>query len=112
MNPLIQQVCQEVVAEHSKLTQQVIRRRSFSKKTAVWEALVILRKFFPWRLAVLLVIVTSLCWAESCPYSETCPLDGAQSYRVNTEYQGLVAIGVYEHTTTTMQVHRFRVRCN
>jgi hypothetical protein len=49
---------------------------------------------------------------NSCPAWTKCPLDGAQSNLVNTEYQGIVAIGVYEHTTTTGETHRFRMRCN
>jgi hypothetical protein len=49
--------------------------------------------------------------ADGCPAWTNCPVDGAQANRVDTEYQGIVAIGVYEHTTTTGQVHRFRMRC-
>lgn len=49
---------------------------------------------------------------SACPSWTDCPLDGAQSNLVDTEYQGIVAIGVYEHTTTTGQTHRFRMRCN
>jgi hypothetical protein len=48
----------------------------------------------------------------SCPAWTKCPLDGAQSNLVNTEYEGMVAIGVYEHATTTGETHRFRMRCN
>ena len=48
----------------------------------------------------------------SCPAWTKCPIDGAQSMLVRTEYEGIVAIGVYEHTTTTGETHRFRMRCN
>lgn len=48
----------------------------------------------------------------SCPEWTKCPLDGAQSMLVRTEYEGIVAIGVYEHTTTTGETHKFRMRCN
>jgi hypothetical protein len=50
--------------------------------------------------------------AGSCAAYVNCPLDGAQALLVDTEYQGIAAIGVYEHTTTTGQKHRFRARCN
>jgi len=65
---------------------------------------------------VLLLIATVALWAANCPMSAKCPIDGAESLLVNTEYttsnSGIVAVGVYEHTTTTGQTHRFRVRCN
>lgn len=48
----------------------------------------------------------------SCPEWTKCPIDGAQSMLVRTEYEGIVAIGVYEHTTSTGETHRFRLRCN
>ena len=56
----------------------------------------------------------SLAAAESgsCAAWTKCPIDGAQSNLVNTEYEGLVAVGVYEHTTSTGETHRFRLRCN
>ena len=50
-------------------------------------------------------------YGGSCPAWAKCPLDDAQSSLVDTEYQGITAIGVYEHTTTTGQKHRFRQRC-
>jgi hypothetical protein len=56
--------------------------------------------------------LTAVAWAASCPAWTKCPLDGAQALLVTTEYEGITAIGVYEHTTTTGQVHRFRMRCN
>ena len=58
-----------------------------------------------------LLIATALL-AANCPMSAKCPIDDAISFLVDTEYSGIVAVGVYEHTTTTGQVHRFRVRCN
>jgi hypothetical protein len=60
----------------------------------------------------LALVVTAVAWAGSCPAWTKCPLDGAQANLVNTEYQGIKAIGVYEHTTTTGQTHQFRVPCN
>jgi hypothetical protein len=60
----------------------------------------------------LLLIATVAVWAAGCPMSAKCPVDDAQSFLVSTEYSGIVAVGVYEHTTNTGQVHRFRVRCN
>jgi len=51
-------------------------------------------------------------YAGSCPSSVKCPLDGAEAMLVDTEYSGITAIGVYEHTTATGQQHRFRKRCN
>jgi hypothetical protein len=50
--------------------------------------------------------------SDSCPAWTKCPLDGAQSNLTRTEYEGLTAIGVYEHTTSTGETHRFRMRCN
>jgi hypothetical protein len=61
---------------------------------------------------VLLLIVNVAAWSGSCPAWTKCPLDGAQANLVNTEYEGITAIGVYEHTTTSGQTHRFRQRCN
>jgi hypothetical protein len=49
--------------------------------------------------------------STGCPAYTKCPLDGAQSLKVDTEYEGIVAIGVFEHTTTTGQKHRFKERC-
>lgn len=64
-------------------------------------------------LVVLLIILAAFALAAgSCPMTAKCPLDGAQATLVNTEYEGIVAIGVYEHTTTTGETHRFRARCN
>ena len=54
----------------------------------------------------------ALAAKAACPAYPTCPLDGAQLMRVGTEYQGITAIGVYEHTTTTGQKHRYEIRCN
>jgi hypothetical protein len=50
--------------------------------------------------------------AGSCPAWTNCPIDGAQANKVDTEYQGIVAVGVFEHTTSTGQTHRFRMKCN
>ncbi len=61
---------------------------------------------------VLLSSLAIAAQAASCPAWTKCPIDGAQANKVDTEYQGIVAIGVYEHTTTTGQTHRFRIRCN
>ncbi len=65
-------------------------------------------------VGVVLLAASGVALADggSCPMAATCPLDGAQAMLVDTEYQGIVAIGVYEHTTTTGQTHRFRMRCN
>ena len=62
-------------------------------------------------IVLLSLVVTVAAWSESCPAWANCPIDGAQSMLANTEYQGITAIGVYEHTTTTGQKHQFRVRC-
>ena len=62
--------------------------------------------------ALLAVVAIILAQAGSCPMTAKCPLDGAQAMLVTTEYEGIVAIGVYEHTTTTGETHRFRMRCN
>jgi hypothetical protein len=59
-----------------------------------------------------LFIGSAGAYAGSCGQWKDCPLDGAQSLLVDTEYQGITAIGVYEHTTTTGQRHRFWARCN
>ena len=61
---------------------------------------------------ILVLLATTFAWGGSCPMWTKCPLDGAQANLVDTEYQGIVAIGVYEHTTTTGQTHKFRQRCN
>lgn len=62
---------------------------------------------------VLVLFVAAVSWAGGpCSMWTSCPLDGAQANLVNTEYQGIVAIGVYQHVTTTGQVHKFRQRCN
>ena len=65
-------------------------------------------------LVVLLVTLIAIAVVEagSCPAWANCPLDGARSLLVNTEYEGIVAIGVYEHATTIGETHRFRMRCN
>ena len=63
-------------------------------------------------LSILAICITVSAWAGSCPAWTSCPLDGAQANLVNTEYQGTTAIGVYEHVTTTGEVHKFRQRCN
>ena len=62
--------------------------------------------------AVLIVSLPLMAYGDSCPAWASCPIDGAQANKVNTEYEGMIAIGVYEHTTTTGQIHRFRQRCN
>ena len=61
---------------------------------------------------LLTLFVVAAVQTGSCPMTTQCPLDGAQAMLVNTEYEGIVAIGVYEHTTTTGETHRFRMRCN
>ncbi len=63
-------------------------------------------------LVVLFESIATAAFAGSCAAYTNCPLDGAQSMKVDTEYQGIVAIGVFEHTTTTGQKHRFRKRCD
>jgi hypothetical protein len=62
--------------------------------------------------ALLFGFLVTVAKADSCQAWTKCPIDGAQANKVDTEYQGIVAIGVYEHTTTTGQTHRFRMRCN
>jgi len=59
-----------------------------------------------------LSFLTVAPYMGSCPAYTKCPIDGAQSLLVNTEYEGIVAIGVYEHTTSTGQTHQFKQRCN
>ena len=62
---------------------------------------------------ILSLLVVTIAWSgESCPAWTKCPLDGAQANLVRTEYEGITAIGVYEHTTTSGDTHRFRARCN
>ena len=68
------------------------------------------RRSFLYVLLTIFVVVA--VQGGSCPMTAKCPLDGAQALLVNTEYEGIVAIGVYEHTTTTGETHRFRMRCN
>jgi hypothetical protein len=47
-----------------------------------------------------------------CPYTAKCPIDGAVSNYVSSEFSGITEIGIYEHSLVTGGVHRFRVRCN
>jgi hypothetical protein len=61
-------------------------------------------------MVVVIAYFALAAYGACAPYTD-CPLDGAQSLLVDTEYQGIVAIGVYEHTTSTGQKHRFRQRC-
>jgi hypothetical protein len=63
-------------------------------------------------LVILSLVTATVAWSGSCPMWTKCPLDGAQANLVDTEYEGITAIGVYEHTTTTGQNHKFRMRCN
>jgi hypothetical protein len=63
-------------------------------------------------IAALSLVTAVTAWSGSCAMWANCPLDGAQANLVDTEYQGITAIGVYEHTTTTGQPHKFRMRCN
>ena len=62
--------------------------------------------------SILAISVITVAWAGSCPAWTKCPIDGAQANLVRTEYEGTAAIGVYEHVTTTGDVHNFRQSCN
>jgi hypothetical protein len=63
-------------------------------------------------VAALAVAALAVAAKAACPAYPSCPLDGAQLMRVGTEYQGITQIGIYEHTTTTGEHHRYEIRCN
>jgi hypothetical protein len=50
--------------------------------------------------------------STACPFTAKCPIDDAESNYQYSEFSGMTEVGVYEHTLTTGEVHRFRVKCN
>jgi hypothetical protein len=50
--------------------------------------------------------------STACPFTAKCPIDDAESNYQYSEFSGITEVGVYEHTLTTGEVHRFRVKCN
>lgn len=65
---------------------------------------------------VLTVLVLSSLTAAyayaSCPFAETCPIDGQAMYCVSTDYSGIHQIKTFAHTTIQGNVHRMTVACN
>ena len=50
--------------------------------------------------------------STACPMTAKCPIDDTVSNYVQSEFSGMIEIGIYEHSLTTGGTHRFRVKCN
>jgi hypothetical protein len=63
--------------------------------------------------AIVAVLALGAAALASCPYSYTCPLDGATCYRTTgTDWSNGHELATFEHKTIGGQIHRFTVACN
>jgi len=50
--------------------------------------------------------------STACPMTAKCPIEDVVSNYVQSEFSGVIEIGIYEHSLTTGGIHQFRMKCN